>query len=60
MVAHTWELHRTYSRWAEHDREVIAALEERFDERVPFQQVPDVLLELHDLKSLGMLHPYLV
>jgi len=60
MVTRAWELHRTYARWAEHDRAVIEAMRERFGDGVPYQQVPDVLLELHDLKSLGMIHPYLV
>ena len=60
MIRRTWDLHRTYNAWAEHDREVIATLAERFGPGIPCPQVPDVLLELHDLKSLGMIHPYLV
>ncbi len=59
MVARTWELHGTYSAWAAHDRRVVDALRERFGDEVPYQEVPDILLELNDLKSLGMLHPYL-
>ncbi len=60
MIERTWDLHGTYSAWAEHDRRVLAALRERFGGEIPYQQVPDILLELHDLKSLGMIHPYLV
>ena len=60
MIARTWNLHRTYSTWAQHDRRVVAALREHFGSDLPYQEVPDVLMELNDLKSLGMIHPYLV
>ena len=59
MVQRVWELHRLYSTWAEHDRRVIAAMKERFGERLPYPEIPDLGTDLHDLRALALLHPYL-
>ena len=60
MVVRVWELHRTYSAWARHDRGVVESLREWFGDRHPCQEVPELPAELTDLAALGMLESYLV
>ena len=59
MVARVWEQHQLYCRWARHDREVVDGLRESFGTDVPCQEVPDLQIDLIDLRALSMLEPYL-
>jgi len=60
MVARIWELHRTYSEWARHDRGVVESLREWFGDRHLCMEVPDLQTDLTDLRSLAMLEAYLI
>jgi len=60
MVARVWELHQVYCRWARHDREVVDGLQESFGADYPCQEVPDLQIDLTDLRALSMLEPYLI
>ena len=60
MVRQVWELHRVYSDWARHDRDVVDALREWFGDRHPYREVPDLHIDLSDLGALGVLESYLV
>lgn len=59
MVARIWALHREYTTWVEHDRAVIAELRERFGADLPYPEIPDLGTDLHDLRALALLQPYL-
>ncbi len=59
MVARVWALHLDWTRWAEHDRAIIDGMRQRFGDDVPYQQVPDLQIDLTDLRALNLLEPYL-
>ncbi len=60
MVQRVWDLHRSYTEWAEHDRGVVASLKEWFGEQHAYLEVPELGQDLHDLDALGMLETYLL
>lgn len=59
MIDRVWALHREYTTWAAHDRAVIAQLRERFGQDLPYPEIPDLGTDLHDLRALALLQPYL-
>ena len=60
MVERVWELHRSYTEWAEHDRAVVTSLKEWFGDQHAYIEVPELHTDLHDLDALGMLETYLI
>jgi anion-transporting ArsA/GET3 family ATPase len=59
MVKRVWDLHLDWTRWAEHDRDIIDGMRRRFGDSVPYQEVPDLQVDLTDLRALNLLEPYL-